>query len=154
MTSNDLPGSPATDRLVWVYGTLRRGGSNDLARLHPAAEFVAIATVAATLYDLGAYPGAVFTGPTDRASTACAIRVTGEVHRITPEIERALDILEEVEADGTGEYVKRSIELVVGAVTMRCLAYEIHPSRTEGRPVIACGDWLMHRSRREAAWIR
>ncbi len=52
-------------------------------------------------------------------------------------------------ADGTGEYIRRFFDAEVGTVTMRCLAYEIHPSRIEGRPVIVCGDWLMHRIARD-----
>ena len=136
----------AADRLVFVYGTLRRGGSNDLARWHPDADFVAGATLAGTLYDLGAYPGAVFSGPSGHGLAASsAFPITGEIYRITVEIERALDILEAVEAGGGGEYVKRFVDAEVGTTTMRCLAYEIHPSRIEERPVIVGGDWIAHR---------
>lgn len=138
-------GLSGVDRLVFVYGTLRRGGSNDLARLHPGAGFVAGASVAATLYDLGAYPGAIFPAPGGQGTGAPTTPVVGEIYRITPGIEHALDILEEVAEDGRGEYVKRLVDVGTATGTVRCLAYEIHPSRIEDRPVIAGGDWLVHR---------
>jgi hypothetical protein len=30
-----------------------------------------------------------------------------------------------------------------------CVLYEIAPERTEGKPVIAGGDWVLHRTGRE-----
>ena len=52
------PPSPAT-RYVFVYGTLRRGGSNDITRLVPSPRWVGTAQVAGQMYNLGAYPGLV-----------------------------------------------------------------------------------------------
>jgi len=118
---------------VFVYGTLRRGGSNDIARYRPAPRFVGEAFIAATLHDLDTYPGAVLGG---------AARLRGEVYRITPEVEAALDLLEDVRADGTGEYLRRKVDVEVDGVRLPCLVYELHPARVAGRPVIASGDWF------------
>ncbi|QFZ84506.1 gamma-glutamylcyclotransferase [Variovorax paradoxus] len=120
---------------VLVYGTLRRGGRNDIARYRPAPVFVGEAFIAGTLYDLGAYPGVVLGG---------AGRVKGEVYRIAPEVERELDRLEEVADDDSGEYIRRSVRVAVGTQSVECLVYEIHPTRIAGRCVIDSGDWIAH----------
>lgn len=120
---------------VLVYGTLRRGGRNDIARYRPAPVCVGEAVIAGTLYDLGAYPGVVLGGTG---------RVKGEVYRIAPEVERELDLLEEVADDDSGEYVRRSVRVAVGTQWIDCLVYEIHPTRIAGRRVIGSGDWIAH----------
>lgn len=128
-----MPHSAHAPRHVFVYGTLRAGGSNDISRFRPLPERVGEGTLAGTLYDLGAYPGAVLGG--DGV-------LQGEVYRITPSVEAALDRLEEVAQDGSGEYRKRECAVWVGAGTVQCLVYEIDPSRVAGRAVIASGDWF------------
>ncbi len=132
-----MPREPGT--YVFVYGTLRRGGSNDIGRRHPEAQYVADAEIAATLYDLGAYPGAVLHGATGGVSQ----KAKGEIYRITSQIESALDVLEEIAEDGSGEYVRRHVDVEVGETTFLCLVYEIHPSRIAGRNAIAGGDWFL-----------
>jgi gamma-glutamylcyclotransferase (GGCT)/AIG2-like uncharacterized protein YtfP len=124
---------PEASSFVFVYGTLRAGGSNDIARLRPSAHFVGRAEIAGTLYHLGAYPGAILGG---------AGRLQGEVYGIEPALEAQLDVLEEVRPDGEGEYRKRQLEVRVGEQRVECLVYEIHPRRIVGRPVIASGDWF------------
>ena len=126
--------SPATTRHVFVYGTLRKGGSNDIGRWRPEAHFVGTTEIAGTLYDLGAYPGATLGG------TAC---LRGEVYRIEPALEAQLDQLEEVLPDDQGEYLKREIAVRVGARSFDCLVYEINPRRLAGHAVIASGDWFL-----------
>lgn len=98
MMPQALHASPAADRHVFVYGTLRSGGSNDIARWLPAPQFVGAAEIAGTLHDLGAYPGARLGG---------SARLYGEVYRIEPALEAQLDQLEEVRPDDQGEYLKR-----------------------------------------------
>lgn len=120
---------------VFVYGTLRRQGRNDIARYRPAPVFVAEASIAGTLYDLGAYPGVVLGG---------AGRVKGEVYRIEPAVEAALDRLEEVADDDAGEYIKRRVRVALGAQWLDCLVYEIHPTRIAGCRPIEGGDWIAH----------
>ena len=132
--SDGLPGA-RTSRHVFVYGTLRRGGRNDIARFRPEPFHVADAAIAGTLYDLGAYPGVVLGGKR---------LVVGEIYRIEPEVEAALDVLEEVADDDAGEYIRRHVTLEAGAQRFECLVYEIHPSRIAGRAVIRSGDWIAH----------
>lgn len=127
--SNPIP----ENRYVFVYGTLRAGGSNDIARFHPAPHLVGHAEIAGTLYDLGAYPGASLGG---------AGRLVGEVYRIDPGLELQLDQLEEVAPDDEGLYIKREVPVQVGMQRLHCLVYEIHPKRIAGRPVIGGGDWF------------
>jgi gamma-glutamylcyclotransferase (GGCT)/AIG2-like uncharacterized protein YtfP len=142
-----MPQSPEPDhapevraeRHVFVYGTLRRGGRNDIARYRPAPVHVADARISATLYDLGAYPGAVLGGER---------RVVGEIYRIAPEVEAELDRLEGVESDDSGEYIRRQVAVEAGAQRIECLVYEIHPARIEGRAVIESGDWIAHAAAR------
>jgi gamma-glutamylcyclotransferase (GGCT)/AIG2-like uncharacterized protein YtfP len=128
-----MPHQAPAPRHVFVYGTLRAGGSNDIARYRPPPEHVGDGTVAGTLYDLGAYPGAVLGGE---------VCIRGEVYRITPAVEAELDRLEGVADDDSGEYIKRERAVVVDGQTLACLVYEIHPDRVKGRPVIASGDWF------------
>ncbi len=128
-----MPQPALAARHVFVYGTLRAGGSNDIARYHPRPQRVGDGVIAGTLYDLGAYPGAVLGGEGS---------IRGEVYRITPEVEAALDLLEGVAADGSGEYLKRELDVMVGPQQVMCLVYEIHPGRIEGRTAIDSGDWL------------
>lgn len=128
---------------VFVYGTLRRHGRNDVARYRPAPVFLGAASIAGTLYDLGAYPGIVLGG---------VGRVKGEIYRIEPAVEAALDLLEEVAEDDSGEYIKREVRVAVGEQWLDCLVYEIHPSRIVGRPVIGDGDgdWIAHAARKSS----
>ena len=164
-------------RHVFVYGTLRRGGSNDIARYRPVPQFVGVGRIAGTLYDLGAYPGALLAGASQGGGRRAVHGglIHGEIYRITGAVEAALDVLEEVRDDGSGEYVKREIDVALadaiealeaieadgavgaaeadesaesvdriraGARTLRCLVYEIHPSRISERIVIESGDWF------------
>jgi gamma-glutamylcyclotransferase (GGCT)/AIG2-like uncharacterized protein YtfP len=127
-----MPQPEEAIRHVFVYGTLRRGERNDIAHFRPLPLFVGPASIEGCLYDLGAYPGIVLG---ERG------RVVGEVYRITSAVEAALDILEEVKVDGSGEYRKRDVPVVVAGQALNCLVYEIHPDRLTGRPRITSGDW-------------
>lgn len=122
-------------RCVFVYGTLRRGGSNDITRLHPAPRFIAMARVQGTLYGLGHYPGLQLGG----------VRwVLGEIYEVCPAIEAVLDGIEgltdQIRPDD--EYVKRDISVSVGHGTVDCFLYEINPAFLLGAPELPEGDWL------------
>jgi gamma-glutamylcyclotransferase (GGCT)/AIG2-like uncharacterized protein YtfP len=127
-----MPEPEEATRHVFVYGTLRRGERNDIARYRPLPLFVGPASIAGRLYDLGAYPGIVL---------GAGGRVVGEVYRVSAEVETALDFLEEVKPDESGEYLKREAPVSVAGQVLDCLVYEIHPDRLQGRLVIASGDW-------------
>jgi len=134
--------SPGPARHVFVYGTLRAGGSNDIRFMRPAPAWVGPARLRGTMYDLGAYPGAVLAGEGE---------LVGEVWRIGPALEAALDRLEGVRPDGSGEYLRRECDVAVHPdAVLRCLVYEIHPARIAGAPVVPGGDWLAHLRRAPA----
>ncbi|MFN4350209.1 MAG: gamma-glutamylcyclotransferase [Hylemonella sp.] len=124
------------DLHVFVYGTLRRGEANDINRLQPAPRYLGQARIGGVLYDLGSYPGLVLGG---------ADQVLGEVYAIDSELDRQLDVIEEVAPVPSGEYARRHVELVLDGRPLRCLVYEIDPARVRGRPRITAGDWLQRR---------
>ena len=125
---------PEPSRHVFVYGTLRRGQSNDINRQVVPPVFVGSAVVVGTLYNLGAYPGLVLDG---------GGVVRGEVYAVSPALERRLDEIEEILPEPTGEYHRREVAVDVAGRTVSCLVYEIDRQRIAGRRVIASGDWLL-----------
>jgi gamma-glutamylcyclotransferase (GGCT)/AIG2-like uncharacterized protein YtfP len=134
-------------RYVFVYGTLRKGEERDINRLRPAPRWIGRASIAGVMHHLGSYPGLVLGGQGT---------VRGEVYAIHAELERVLDEIEEVWPQQTGEYAKREVAVLLdgaeppaqagdAAHELVCVLYEIAPERTQGRPVIAGGDWVEHR---------
>ncbi len=134
-TTADSPGR----ELVFVYGTLRRGGSN--AFRMKGAKFVGRGYVAGKLYTISWYPGLVL----ERSGDI----VTGEVFRVGPEQMRALDEFEGLpagEIEGS-EYRRVQVECVVesGGLndTSMVWAYEWKGAVEEDR-WIPSGDWIEH----------
>ncbi|KRC19126.1 gamma-glutamylcyclotransferase [Acidovorax sp. Root217] len=125
-------------RCVFVYGTLRKGGSNDITRLRPAPRFVGMARLAGTLYHLSAYPGLLLGG---------AVDVVGEVYAIEPALEQRLDGIEEIHGRPDDEYFKREVTLDVDGQAVDCLVYEINPGRVTSAARIESGDWMLELSR-------
>jgi len=78
--------------------------------------------------------------------------VKGEVYAIEPAVETALDMLEEVADDDSGEYIKRQVRVEVSGQWFECLVYEIHPTRIAGLDVIESGDWIAHAARGAASF--
>lgn len=125
---------------VFVYGTLRAGGSNDINRLRPAPRCLGPAQVWGRLFDLGPYPGLRLLAEGE----ALARPVWGEVYRVAPELEAVLDAIEDISGRPDDEYQRRQITVMLGAHALTCLVYEIHPDRVHGRPEIGHGDWMRH----------
>ena len=125
-------------RCVFVYGTLRQGGSNDITRLRPAPRFVGMGRLAGALYHLGAYPGLLLGG---------AVDVVGEVYAIEPVLEQRLDEIEEISGSPYDEYFKREVTLDVDGRSVDCLVYEINPVRVTPAARIEGGDWMLELSR-------
>jgi gamma-glutamylcyclotransferase (GGCT)/AIG2-like uncharacterized protein YtfP len=75
---------------IFVYGTLRRGGVNDINRLSPSPRFMGIAQVAGRLVSLGDYPG---------IQLGKGGYVVGEVYAISAELEMVLDHIEGLSAN-------------------------------------------------------
>ena len=125
-------------RHVFVYGTLRRGGRNDINRLEPAPRYLGMGEVKGTLYHIDWYPGLTLGGQE-------AVTVVGEVYEITPRLEALLDRIEQIVPQETSEYFKRELAVEVQGRQVKCLVYEINPDRVRGKQVIGHGDWILFR---------
>jgi len=130
--STDQPLSNAA-RHVFVYGTLRRGGINDITRLLPTPRFVGTARVRGVLYHLGAYPGLTLGGDQ---------WVLGEVYAIEPALEPILDDIEDLGSHPTDEYIKRDVLVEMDGGSVACLIYEINPKYALPALRVHGGDWL------------
>lgn len=126
----------APHRHVFVYGTLRRGGRNDINRLAPAPDYVGMGQVRGVLYHLDWYPGLTLGGEE-------AVTVVGEVYRITPALEEILDGIEQIVPGADSEYFKREIDVQVEGKAVACLVYEVNPERVKDKQVIGHGDWIV-----------
>lgn len=116
-------------QLVFVYGSLRRGGANAMERLFPRAEFVGAARARGRLYDLGEYPGLL-------VDEACAA-VVGEVYEVDEETVRELD-----EFEATADYVRRLIAVSFEDRAESCWVYEPPTEVCRRCELIASGDWI------------
>jgi gamma-glutamylcyclotransferase (GGCT)/AIG2-like uncharacterized protein YtfP len=125
-----------TERLFFVYGTLRQGDDNDITRLVPPPRLVGQARTKGVMYHLGGYPGVTLGGSAD---------IVGEVYAVSPALEAKLDAIESEYPAQADEYVKREITLQVNGQALACHVYEINPSYVAGKPVIASGDWVKDR---------
>jgi gamma-glutamylcyclotransferase (GGCT)/AIG2-like uncharacterized protein YtfP len=89
---------------LFVYGTLKRGASNEGRRLLRGAEFVSRVSTTGSLYDLGRYPGLV-------RRPASKDRVFGELYRLPDDsgdrILRELDVYE------GNEFVRRRVYVML-----------------------------------------
>ena len=151
----------APERHVFVYGTLRRGEQRDINLLRPAPKWVGSGSIRGALYDLGTYPGVVLdAGVVDGAVKVAASVVRGEVYAIAPALERVLDEIEEVWPQQTGEYTRREVAVTLdnppthlprhqtcSPRIVTCLVYAIDAARSQGRFLIAGGDWAAHRQK-------
>jgi gamma-glutamylcyclotransferase (GGCT)/AIG2-like uncharacterized protein YtfP len=131
-----MPEAPA--RHVFVYGTLRRGGRNDINRLEPAPRYLGMGEVRGTLYHIDWYPGLTLGGQE-------AVTVVGEVYEISPQLEALLDGIEQIVPGQDSEYFKRELAVEMEGRQVRCLVYEVNPDRVRGKQVIGHGDWILFR---------
>jgi gamma-glutamylcyclotransferase (GGCT)/AIG2-like uncharacterized protein YtfP len=115
-------------QLVFVYGTLRRGGAGAMSVSFPGAKFIAAAEVCGSLYDLGAYPGLVLDGSDSP--------VTGEVYEVDDETLNELD-----EFEASSRYRRKQVEISLGGRGRACWTYEPDPEFYSPRTLIASGDW-------------
>lgn len=115
--------------LVFVYGTLRRGGVRAMPDIFPEAKFVGGACIGGSLYDFGAHPGLLL--------CETGSKVAGEVYEVSEEILERLDDIEE-----PAHYARRPVEVSLGERSVTCWIYEpaleLYPRRT----LIASGDWI------------
>lgn len=134
-------GAAQPARHVFVYGTLRRGGSNDITRLSPAPVWVGTACLRGALYSLGSYPGMRLDGHDEQDPP-----VVGEVYAVTPALERQLDLIEGLDPDGAAtdadEYAKRDVVVEVEGRPLACFMYVIHPRYAAPDARLLHGDWF------------
>lgn len=127
---------------VFVYGTLRAGGSRDAARFYPGATFVARGRVRGLLYDFGDYPGLRL--------DAAAGWVVGDILLANAHALAGLDEWEGIDpaAPNAGEYRRVAVDVFTlpGDAPIACWVYEVSAVRAAGRPVITSGDWLSARA--------
>jgi gamma-glutamylcyclotransferase (GGCT)/AIG2-like uncharacterized protein YtfP len=116
---------------LFVYGTLRRGSNNEVARLlQGQARFVGNARMQGRLWGLGRYPGAVPAANRDEW-------VRGEVYQMDDPT-GLLAVLDEYEGFDFERGIS-SVQLDEGR-TIECWVY-LYAGKTPGR-LIESGDWL------------
>lgn len=115
--------------LVFVYGSLRRGGKGAMSIRFPDSKFIADAQVSGSLYDLGAYPGLLL----DESNSS----VIGEVYEVDDELLKKLD-----EFEASGNYRRKQVEIPLGTHRKVCWVYEPDPDFYSLRTLITSGDWI------------
>ena len=124
---------------LFVYGTLRRGCSNDIARLVPEARLVATARVLGTLYLVGWYPHLIL--------DATADWVTGEIYAVPQAAWPQLDALEEVVTPNRadGEYFRcETVVQLEDDSTVAAVVYQGNPAVLPTTKPIPHGDWARY----------
>lgn len=124
--------------LVFVYGSLRRGGAHAMSIKFPEAKFIAEAEVSGSLYDLGTYPG-VLLNESHRL-------VTGEVYEVDDELLNELDAFET-----SSYYWRQPVEISLGSHRRSGWIYEPHPEFYAPRTLITSGDWIEY-ARTKTDW--
>jgi gamma-glutamylcyclotransferase (GGCT)/AIG2-like uncharacterized protein YtfP len=124
--------------LVFVYGTLRRGGAGAMSIRFPDSKFIAEAQVSGSLYDVGAYPGLLLdeSGPS----------VVGEVYEVGDETLGELDDFE-----ASSRYRRKQVEIPFGTGRRACWVYEPDPEYYSLRTLITSGDWTEY-ARTKTDW--
>lgn len=118
--------------LIFVYGALRKGASNDW-RMR-GAQWLGPAEVAGTLVKIDWYPGLVLGGGSV---------VLGEVYEVGSELMNELDEFEGIglEDERNGEYHRVRAEVSFEGEPLNVWVYEWLKG-VEGYPVVESGDWL------------
>lgn len=128
MKKPDTNDNPAETEQIFVYGTLRRGGSN--AHRLANARFVSPANVRGWLYEISWYPGAVL----DPSGGI----IHGELWEIPPEILPDLDAFE------GDEYRRIRADVTLPSASPPTASAWIWEwtKPTDPLPRILSGDWL------------
>ena len=124
-------------RPLFVYGTLRRGGSNNIARLVPGAAFIAEASMRGKLFDLGDYPAMLV--------DETAGWVAGEIYAVPASGWPVLDALEEIVTPERphGYYFRVGANARLGDATLvSCEVYVANPATLRLTRQIEHGDWM------------
>jgi gamma-glutamylcyclotransferase (GGCT)/AIG2-like uncharacterized protein YtfP len=126
----------ADPQLVFVYGTLRRGGSNHFRMA--GAEFISSGTITGRMYRIDWYPGLVL----DDAGG----EIHGEVYSVGPEQLEALDVFEGLSAgEIEGSEYRRVLTTVIRQDSQVTSAWVWEwLGETEESRRLEDGDWLKH----------
>jgi gamma-glutamylcyclotransferase (GGCT)/AIG2-like uncharacterized protein YtfP len=124
-------------RLLFVYGTLKRGEFNDLSRYRPTPAYQGDGWVRGLLYDLGHCPAMV---RNDDAG-----EVWGEVFELEESLFEALD---QYEAQ-CGDYALEHVTVHMAERTLTACAYLFRPDVTNLGPAISAGRWSNRQASRE-----
>ncbi|KGD99777.1 hypothetical protein JL37_04220 [Achromobacter sp. RTa] len=143
---------------VFVYGTLRAGEINDLARAAagrglPAARYVGPASVPGRLVDFGEWPGLI---PVEDGR-----RVRGDVFGVEPALLALMDEIEEYDPEKPGCFVRREVAARLEASAkgrapaaearyLACQYYPIDPALRGAAVDIEADDWVSYRRARPA----
>ena len=134
---------------VFVYGTLRAGEINDLARAAaarglPPARHVGPASVPGMLVDFGDWPGLI---PVDDGR-----RVRGDVFQVEPALIALMDEIEEYQPGKPCCFVRRTVRARLEAPgqtgALDCQYYPINPALRAAAVDIAGDDWIAYRMAR------
>jgi gamma-glutamylcyclotransferase (GGCT)/AIG2-like uncharacterized protein YtfP len=135
------------NRLLFVYGTLKRGGENHrwLSAHHP--RFLGEARIQGRLFRIKgeSYPGA--------APTSSHRYVRGELYELARP-DRALQKLDKFEGTDEGLFVRRLADVWIGGQKMKAWTY-FYPGRKDKAATIPSGRFRVRRrassTRRKAA---
>lgn len=120
---------PNMRHLIFIYGSLRRGCENEIARTFPGASFVSQASVNGALYDLGDYPALVL----DDAGE----KVMGEIYEIDEALLTELD-----EFELASDYHRSPVTASAGSDQRQCWVYVPSKETCAGKSLIPSGDWI------------
>lgn len=126
-----MDSSPQT---VFVYGTLRRGGTNHFRMA--GAEFIASGTITGRMYRIDWYPGLVLDSAGDE--------IHGEAYSVGPELLSALDVFEGLSAGEIEGSEYRRVQTTVmrqDSQTVTAWVWEWLGMVDESQR-ISDGDWL------------
>src|SRR5258705_4838496 len=117
------------NHLVFVYGSLRRGGARAMSIRFPNSKFIADAKVNGNLYDLGAYPGLLLNESNSL--------VVSEVYEVDDEILNKLDDFE-----ASSNYWRKEVEISLCTHRRIGWTYEPNPECYSLTTLITSGDWI------------
>lgn len=124
----------SSPRTVFVYGTLRRGGSNHFRMA--GAEFVTAGTIRGRMYRIDWYPGLVLDDSGDE--------IHGEVYRVDSDLLAALDVFEGLSAGEVEGSEYRRVETSVVGRDSRILTAWVWEwlGMVDETQRLSKGDWL------------
>lgn len=100
-----------TDNLLFVYGILRDGYI--IKNCNKLNKYLGKATTTGYIYDLGAFPGAIF--------DSCDKKIIGDVFVVD---NSTLEMLDHLEGTQSGFYDRIKIKVQLKNSTIECFAYE------------------------------